>query len=57
LNVAAGMEARGLATGTPKAIVSPRSREIHDRLVEELRERFAEWKLTRQEFAPAETSA
>lgn len=45
LNVAAGMEARGLATGTAKAIVSPRSREIYAGIVDELRGRFAEWQL------------
>lgn len=45
LNVAAGMEARGLATGEPKAIVSPRSREIYAGIVTELRGKLAEWKL------------
>lgn len=46
LNVSAGMEARGFATGVPKAIVSTRSREIHAGIVSELRGRFAEWQLS-----------
>lgn len=45
LNVAAGMEARGLATGEPKAVVSPQSRELYAGIVAELRAKFAEWKL------------
>jgi 4-hydroxy-tetrahydrodipicolinate synthase len=45
LNVAAAMEARGLATGAPKAIVSGRSREIYAGIVGELRTLFDEWKL------------
>lgn len=45
LNVAAGMEARGLGTGSPKAIVSPRSREIYDGIVGELRGKLSDWKL------------
>lgn len=52
LNVAAGMEARGFATGTAKAIVSPRSREIYAGIVRELRDRFTEWQLP----FPAEVS-
>lgn len=47
LNVAAGMEARGLATGVPKAIVSARSRELYAGIVAELREKFAVWNLER----------
>ena len=43
LNVAAGMEARGLAVGSPKALVSPQSREIYRGIVDELRPLFAEW--------------
>jgi 4-hydroxy-tetrahydrodipicolinate synthase len=46
LNVAAGMEARGLATGAPKAVVSARSRALYQEIVAELRARFAEWRLT-----------
>lgn len=45
LNVAAGIEARGFAVGEPKAIVSPRSREIYAGIVDELRAKFADWKL------------
>jgi len=45
LNVAAGMEARGLATGEPKAIVSAGSRELYAGIVRDLRVRFAEWGL------------
>jgi 4-hydroxy-tetrahydrodipicolinate synthase len=46
LDVAACMQARGLETGTPKAILSPETRKRFDRLVAELRELFREWKLT-----------
>jgi 4-hydroxy-tetrahydrodipicolinate synthase len=46
LSIAAGMEARGLATGAPKAVISPRSRKIHEEIVEELRARFTEWGMT-----------
>jgi 4-hydroxy-tetrahydrodipicolinate synthase len=45
LNVAAGMEARGLGTGTPKAVVSARSKEIYTGIVSELRAKFSEWQL------------
>jgi 4-hydroxy-tetrahydrodipicolinate synthase len=45
LSVAAGMEARGLPTGAPKAIVSIRSRQVHEGIVAELRRFFAEWRL------------
>lgn len=45
LNVAAGMEARGLYTGVPKAIVSARSRELYAEIVRDLRADFARWKL------------
>ncbi len=45
LNVAAGMEARGLATGTPKAIVSPASARRYAEIVDELRLRFDAWGL------------
>jgi dihydrodipicolinate synthase/N-acetylneuraminate lyase len=43
LSIAAGMEARGLHTGAPKAVVSPRSREIHEEIVAELRRLFVDW--------------
>jgi len=53
LNVAAGMEARGLAPGEPKAIVSPRSRTLYNEIVTELRERFAEWQIDRAALSSA----
>lgn len=45
LNVAAGLEARGLNPGTPKTIVSDESRALYTKIVGELRERFAQWGL------------
>lgn len=45
LNVAAGMEARGLATGAPKAIVSPASARLYREIVAELRCVFQSWNL------------
>jgi 4-hydroxy-tetrahydrodipicolinate synthase len=45
LNIAAGMEARGLAPGEPKAIVSAHSQEIYAGIVDELSAKFAEWQL------------
>lgn len=45
LNVAAGMEARGLQPGAAKAIVSGRSREIYAGIVRDLRAKFREWGL------------
>lgn len=45
LNVAAGMEARGLATGAPKAIVSPASAQLYREIVADLQERYRSWKL------------
>ncbi len=45
LNVAAGMEARGLHPGVPKAIVSPSSMEIYRKIVHDLREQMLAWKL------------
>lgn len=45
LNVAAGMEARGLATGAPKAVVSAESAALHRGIVTELREQFLAWGL------------
>jgi hypothetical protein len=45
LNVAAGMEARGLEPGAPKAIVSAQSRKIYTGIVTDLRAKFREWQL------------
>lgn len=45
LNVAAGMEARGLSTGAPKAIVSPASAKLYREIVADLTKRYREWGL------------
>jgi 4-hydroxy-tetrahydrodipicolinate synthase len=45
LNVAAGMEARGLATGSPKAIVSPASAKLYREIVADLRDCYQKWGL------------
>jgi 4-hydroxy-tetrahydrodipicolinate synthase len=45
LNVAAGMEARGLTPGPAKAIVSASSREIYASIVRDLRAKLQEWDL------------
>lgn len=45
LNVAAGMEARGLATGAPKAMVSPASAKLYREIVADLTERYRAWGL------------
>lgn len=45
LNVAAGMEARGFAAGSHKAIVSRTTGEVFTRVVARLRARFAEWEI------------
>jgi 4-hydroxy-tetrahydrodipicolinate synthase len=45
VNVAAGLEARGLRPGTPKSIVSPESRQAYAAIVRELRVLFAGWNL------------
>lgn len=45
LNVAAGLEARGLKPGVPKTIVSAESRALYEKIVREFRVRFAEWNL------------
>ena len=45
LNVAAGMEARGLTVGTPKAIVSAASNRLYRDIVAELQELFRTWDL------------
>jgi dihydrodipicolinate synthase/N-acetylneuraminate lyase len=47
LNVAAGIEARGLSTGVPKALVSKRSLEIYAGIVTELSGKFSEWQLAK----------
>jgi dihydrodipicolinate synthase/N-acetylneuraminate lyase len=54
LNVAAGMEARGLSPGEPKAVVSPRSKAVYLEIVAELRSRLDEWQIDRtRTLAPA----
>jgi 4-hydroxy-tetrahydrodipicolinate synthase len=53
LNVAAGMEARGLAVGVPKALVSAQAREIYRGIVDELRPLFAAWGLASPEATAA----
>jgi dihydrodipicolinate synthase/N-acetylneuraminate lyase len=45
LNVAAGLEARGLKPGAPKTIVSDESRALYTKIVREFRELFAAWQL------------
>lgn len=45
LNVAAGLEARGLNPGAPKTIVSAESRALYTKIVREFRALFAEWGL------------
>ena len=45
LNVAAGLEARGLQPGAPKTVVSAESRELYRKIVAELRAAFARWGL------------
>jgi len=45
LNVAAGMAARGLPVGAPKAIVSAQSKEIYAGVVDELASAFKDWGL------------
>jgi 4-hydroxy-tetrahydrodipicolinate synthase len=45
LNVAAGMEARGIPVGEAKAIVSPVSHEIYNSIVQDLGRAFAGWRL------------
>lgn len=52
LNVAAGMEARGLETGAPKALVSAASTRLYQGIVTDLRAMFQAWKL----LQPAETA-
>jgi 4-hydroxy-tetrahydrodipicolinate synthase len=56
VNVAAGMEARGLAVGVPKALVSAQSREIYRGIVDELRPLFAAWGLSSPEATAALTA-
>ncbi len=45
LNVAAGIEARGLPPGVPKMIVSSESRALYEKIVLESGELFARWQL------------
>jgi len=45
LNVAAGLEARGLNPGVPKMIVSDESRALYDKIVAEMGDLFSRWKL------------
>jgi 4-hydroxy-tetrahydrodipicolinate synthase len=45
LNVAAGLEARGLNPGTPKTSVSPESHALYGKIVRELRAAFVQWQL------------
>lgn len=45
LNVAAGMAARGLAVGEPKAVVSKASWALYQGIVQDLEQRFEEWGL------------
>ena len=45
LNVAAGLEARGLHPGAPKTIVSDESRALYRKIVDEFRALFAAWRL------------
>lgn len=45
LNVAAGMEARGLAAGEPKAVVSAKSTRLYQEIVAELKNWFAQQRL------------
>jgi 4-hydroxy-tetrahydrodipicolinate synthase len=45
LNVAAGLEARGLKPGAPKMIVSEESRALYAKIVREFRDLFAAWQL------------
>lgn len=44
-NIAAGIEARGLEPGHPKAIVAPSSQSLYEEVVSRLRARFEEWNL------------
>src|SRR5690606_13809518 len=43
LNVACGLEARGLNPGQPKTVVSQKSLDKYAEVVEELKTRFSEW--------------
>jgi 4-hydroxy-tetrahydrodipicolinate synthase len=45
LDVAAAMEARGLAVGSPKSIVSASTKARYANVVVELKDLFREWKL------------
>lgn len=45
VNVAAGLEARGINPGAPKSIVSTESRAVYAKIVREFQVLFAEWQL------------
>lgn len=45
LNVAAGVEARGMTAGTPKAVVSAASAKLYREIVTELRLKFLAWEM------------
>ena len=45
LNVATGLEARGLDPGVPKTVVSAASQALYQRIVDEFRALFAAWQL------------
>lgn len=60
LNVAAGLEARGLTPGEPKTVVSPESARLYRGIVTEFRALFRSWKLapaSAQTRAPARRAA
>jgi 4-hydroxy-tetrahydrodipicolinate synthase len=57
LNVAAGMAARGVPVGEPKARVSPSSQKIYDGIVRDLGAAFEQWGLPRFDAAPAAGAA
>ncbi|MCF3649794.1 dihydrodipicolinate synthase family protein [Synoicihabitans lomoniglobus] len=56
LNVAAGLEARGLHPGAPKAVVSSGSQRLYGEIVDELSRLFAEWELPLGAAAAPSTS-
>jgi 4-hydroxy-tetrahydrodipicolinate synthase len=56
LNVAAGMEARGLAPGHPKMVVSHESAAIYRAIVADLQTCFKDWNLPLADFATTPTA-
>jgi 4-hydroxy-tetrahydrodipicolinate synthase len=56
LNVAAGMEARGLAPGHPKMVVSHESAAIYRAIVADLQTCFKDWNLPLAHFATTPTA-